>query len=427
MSNVHGPRHICLQKRLRPERPPGLRACLDIKKRLAAILAAKRFFAKSVRSSGSAPVDVQRPADAPQGQAIDEEEHGGQYADHCGADAHAGQLPGGEAVVVEVHNHDIKGGDEGGARQGGGQEHLGDLPPHGAEQVGVGGAQTAQVVIDPGVGQGDGHTAGKGDHDHCREADERDEDEQQQIDRHGGDKVVPVQHPELGHVEPGGAELRGISVVVVAVSYTHLHGVYATFQGLVQSEVRQAGDVTGRNVAVLGAGPIGNLVAQAAKACGASKVLISDVSDLRLDKALECGVDAVVNTAKEDFGEAMVACFGPDKADVIYDCAANDTTMGQAIKYARKGSTIILVGVYAGMATVDLAVLNDHELDLNTTMMYRHPDYLDAIRFVNEGAIQLRPLMSRHFAFADYAEAYRFIDANRETSMKILIDVDGED
>ncbi len=191
--------------------------------------------------------------------------------------------------------------------------------------------------------------------------------------------------------------------------------------------VRQAGDVTGRNVAVLGAGPIGNLVAQAAKACGASKVLISDVSDLRLDKALECGVDAVVNTAKEDFGEAMVACFGPDKADVIYDCAANDTTMGQAIKYARKGSTIILVGVYAGMATVDLAVLNDHELDLNTTMMYRHPDYLDAIRFVNEGAIQLRPLMSRHFAFADYAEAYRFIDANRETSMKILIDVDGED
>ena len=49
-----------------------------------------------------------------------------------------------------------------------------------------------------------------------------------------------------------------------------------------------------------------------------------------------------------------------------------------AIKYARKGSTIILVAVFSGMATVDLAVLNDHELDLNTTMMYRVEDYRDA-------------------------------------------------
>jgi len=39
---------------------------------------------------------------------------------------------------------------------------------------------------------------------------------------------------------------------------------------------------------------------------------------------------------KEDFGEAMLRCFGPDKADVIYDCAGNNTTMEQAIKHSRK-------------------------------------------------------------------------------------------
>ena len=87
----------------------------------------------------------------------------------------------------------------------------------------------------------------------------------------------------------------------------------------------------------------------------------------------------------------MLEYFGPDKADVIYDCAGNDITMGQAIKYARKGSTIILVAVFASMAKVDLAVLNDHELDLNTTMMYRNEDYLDAIRLVNEGKVTLLP------------------------------------
>ena len=152
--------------------------------------------------------------------------------------------------------------------------------------------------------------------------------------------------------------------------------------------------------------------------------MITDVSDYRLELAKKCGVDHAVNTKTQDFGEALVAAFGPDKADVIYDCAGNDITINQAIRCARKGSTIILVAVFADMAKADMAVLNDHELDLNTSMMYRHEDYLDAIRLVGEGKIQLRPLMSKHFAFRDYLKAYEYIDANRETTMKVLIDID---
>lgn len=187
--------------------------------------------------------------------------------------------------------------------------------------------------------------------------------------------------------------------------------------------VRKFGDMQGMRVAVLGAGPIGILVAQAAKGMGAESVLITDVSDVRLEKAKECGVDFCVNTKSVSFGAALVDAFGPDKADVIYDCAGNDVTMGQAIQYARKGSTIILVAVFAGLAKVDLAVLNDHELDLNTTMMYRNEDYLEAIELVRAEKVHLKPLISKHFAFCDYAEAYRYIDANRETTMKVLIDV----
>lgn len=187
--------------------------------------------------------------------------------------------------------------------------------------------------------------------------------------------------------------------------------------------VRQFGDIAGKKVAVLGAGPIGILVAQAAKGQGAESVMVTDVSDLRLELAKKCGADFVVNTKEKDFGEAALECFGPDKMDVIYDCAGNNITMGQAIKHARKGSTIILVAVFAGTAQVDLAVLNDHELDLNTTMMYRNEDYLDAISLVSEGKVKLAPLVSKHFAFQDYLEAYHYIDNNRETTMKVIINV----
>ena len=180
----------------------------------------------------------------------------------------------------------------------------------------------------------------------------------------------------------------------------------------------------GARVAILGCGPIGILLGQSCKARGAAQVMITDISDARLELAKKCGIDFAVNTRNQDFGDAMVESFGTDKADVIYDCAGNDITMGQAIKYARKGSKIVLVAVFAGMAHVDLAVLNDHELDLDTTMMYTHEDYVDAIRWVSEGKIHLQPLMSKHFKFKDYLKAYQYIEANRETTMKVLIDVD---
>ena len=183
-------------------------------------------------------------------------------------------------------------------------------------------------------------------------------------------------------------------------------------------------ELAGAKVAVLGAGPIGILLAQTCKALGADKVLITDISDHRLALAKSVGADFAVNTQNHDFGEALAEAFGKDKADVIFDCAGTDITMGQAIQHARKGSTIILVAVFGKPATVDLAVLNDHELDLNTSMMYRHEDYVEAIRLVGEGKIQLKPLMSKHFAFADYQAAYEYIDANREATMKVLIDVD---
>lgn len=187
--------------------------------------------------------------------------------------------------------------------------------------------------------------------------------------------------------------------------------------------VKQMGSVNGMKIAVLGAGPIGNLVAQAAKGMGAKSVMITDISDLRLKKAEECGIDFCVNTKEKDFGEAMKEAFGPDKADVIYDCAGNNITMGQAIKYARKGSVIVLVAVFAGMAQIDLAVANDHELDIKSTMMYRHEDYVDAIRMVNEGKVNLKSLISKTFPFRDYKKAYEYIDNNRESSMKVIINV----
>lgn len=186
---------------------------------------------------------------------------------------------------------------------------------------------------------------------------------------------------------------------------------------------RRFGDLRGAKAVVLGAGPIGLLVMQTVKALGAADVLVTDISDTRLQTAAALGAGRCVNTAREDLHQTLLERFGPDGADVMFDCAGNDTTINQAIHLSRKGGVIILVAVFADLAHVDLAVLNDHELDLNTSMMYRHEDYVTAIDLVTQGKVCLEPLMSRHFPFREYLDAYRYIDQNRETTLKVLIDV----
>lgn len=182
-------------------------------------------------------------------------------------------------------------------------------------------------------------------------------------------------------------------------------------------------NLAGANVCILGCGPIGILLAQTCKALGAAKVMITDVSDYRLSLAKKLGADYTFNTKNISFEQAMLDTFGPDKADVIYDCAGNDITMDQAIQNCRKGGRIVLVAVFAARANVDLAKLNDSEITLDTSMMYRHEDYVDALRIVSEGKVQLEPLMSKHFPFKDFMAAYEYIDDNRESTMKVIVDI----
>ena len=216
-------------------------------------------------------------------------------------------------------------------------------------------------------------------------------------------------------------------ITLIPDSMTYSEGAMLEPLAVTVHAAKRFPDVKGSKAVVLGCGPIGILLVQSLKALGASQVFATDISDKRLELAKSLGADFAVNTMKEDYAAKLVEAFGVDKADVIYECAGSDITMDQAIQNARKGSTIILVAVFGKKANVDLAKLNDSELDLNTSMMYRHEDFVDAIKFVQEGKIQLKPLQTAHFAFEDFQKAYEYIDANRETTMKVIVDVDPEE
>ncbi len=187
--------------------------------------------------------------------------------------------------------------------------------------------------------------------------------------------------------------------------------------------VKKAGSMAGKSVLVLGAGPIGIITGQVAMGMGASKVMVTDISDARLEFAKKSGITFGVNTADAGLGEALLHNFGGEKADVVFDCAGTNETIAQAIQYADTGGVIVLVAVFRGLASVDLAQLAARELKLHTTQMYRNADYLDAIALVDEGRVNLEVLVSGHFGFRQYADAYRYLIEGKDKAMKVIIDV----
>ncbi len=184
----------------------------------------------------------------------------------------------------------------------------------------------------------------------------------------------------------------------------------------------RAQDLAGKNVVVSGAGTIGNLVAQFAIARGARKVLITDISDFRLEKAGQCGIEYTANVAKTPLKEAVKEVFGDEGFQVGFEVAGVESSVRSLMECIEKGSTIVIVAVFEKDPALSMFYLGEHELTLVGTMMYRHEDYLEAVKMISEGRINLEPLVSNRFAFEQYDDAYKFIDENRQTSMKVLID-----
>jgi L-iditol 2-dehydrogenase len=185
---------------------------------------------------------------------------------------------------------------------------------------------------------------------------------------------------------------------------------------------RAGENLAGKRVLVLGAGTIGNLIAQTARAIGASAVMVTDISDYKLDRARVCGIELAVNTAEDDLSEAILRHFGPSRADLILECVGVQDTITQAVENARKGTTIVVVGVFGAKPVVDLGLVQDRELSLVGTLMYQKGDYERAIELVAEDKLCLDKLITHRFAFEAYLEAYETIEASQGHYMKVMIE-----
>lgn len=186
--------------------------------------------------------------------------------------------------------------------------------------------------------------------------------------------------------------------------------------------VARAGDMRGRHATVLGAGPIGNLVAQVCRVAGAS-VLIRDLSPFRLEVARRSGLPLTSHAGHEPLLAGVGRAFAGRGFDVAFECVGSEQPMAEAIEGINKGGLIVVVGVFGQVPRVNLGLVQDRELTLRGTLMYRRDDYERAVALLNTGQIITASLEGPHFPLARYLEAYQHLDAAGAATMKVFIDL----
>lgn len=161
----------------------------------------------------------------------------------------------------------------------------------------------------------------------------------------------------------------------------------------------------GQTAVVMGAGCIGLVTMMALKAEGVSKVYVVDIMEKRLEKALELGADGVINGMKEDTVQKVMELTGGKGSDLAIETAGTELTTRQTIQFAKKGSTIVLVGYSkTGEMTLPMSLALDKELTFKTIFRYRHI-YPMAIDAVASGKVNLKGIVTDIFDFNDIQNA----------------------
>ena len=201
------------------------------------------------------------------------------------------------------------------------------------------------------------------------------------VDRDGGFAEYAAVRADRLYRLPGGiSDVEGALVEPVAVA---VH------------DVRRAGFCIGDTALVVGAGPIGLLIAMAARSAGARRVAVSEINGHRLEVARRLGFRSY-SPAGEDFRERVREDFDGIGPDIVFEATGSAQGYQGAVDCVRVRGRIVQVGIPKGAVELDLRRLNFAEISIVGTRVYAPVDIEAAIGLLAEKRITTEGLVSTH-------------------------------
>lgn len=173
---------------------------------------------------------------------------------------------------------------------------------------------------------------------------------------------------------------------------------------------------------VLGAGPIGMVTALAAIAGGCSRVFITDVQAAKLELAAQLGPITPVNPREQNLNEIVRAATDGWGADVVFDAVGVAATLTQALDVLCPGGCVVLIGMGKPVA-FDIVSAQVKEARIETVFRYAHV-FPRALALMGSRKIDVRPLITERYPFADSVQAFDYACNMKPTSVKVQIELE---
>ncbi|MFW9769455.1 MAG: zinc-binding dehydrogenase [Candidatus Thorarchaeota archaeon] len=179
----------------------------------------------------------------------------------------------------------------------------------------------------------------------------------------------------------------------------------------------------GSSVLVLGTGPIGILSVYLAKLRGASVVYASEIRNARLEMARTAGADVSINPSKESLPLRIESLTHGVGVDVVVECAGAPGPSSESFQLAKRGGTILVLGISEEPVEVDFmrGVLNE----LNLQFSYLgYAEFPEAIRLLAEGLIDPTSMISRIIPLSKVVEdGFEALARPDNQDVKVLVEI----
>ena len=189
--------------------------------------------------------------------------------------------------------------------------------------------------------------------------------------------------------------------------------------------VRVTGEIEGQTALVIGAGMIGLLTVQAARAAGAVRVFIADIDETRLNLARTLGVDEAFNLSGEELTRKILQETGGFGADIVLEAVGRNETITTAIGCVRKGGTVTLIGNITPRVEIHLQKVVSRQIRLQGSAASAG-EYPEAIKLVASGKIKVKPLITAVAPLEEGPQWFKRLYAHEPNLMKVVLTADPE-
>jgi (R,R)-butanediol dehydrogenase / meso-butanediol dehydrogenase / diacetyl reductase len=206
-----------------------------------------------------------------------------------------------------------------------------------------------------------------------------------------------------------------------------MHAALAEPASVVVRAARRGRLAPGETVAIIGAGAIGLLTVEVARALGAEKIIVFEPAENRRKVAMAVGADAALDPLESDPISAVRRLTGGYGADVVFECAGNTATMSLAPELGRRASRIVLVGLHDAPVPVRLAsvVIGEQELIGSFSHVYDE-DFSEAVDLLSVGQIVAEPLITAQIGLQDLVRCgLEELTSSKAHHLKILVSPEG--